>query len=60
MQQSLAYIFQTLFQHEVFVINANTERSLALSRYVSHGNTIIGIHLNFLYKPAKKIRTGRL
>ena len=43
MQQPLAYIFQVLFQHEVFVNRnyANTERRLALPRHVSYGNTII-------------------
>ena len=30
MQQPLAYIFQTLFQHEVFI---------RVARHVSHGNT---------------------
>jgi hypothetical protein len=37
-QQPLAYIFQTLFQHELFVISTPTLN--ADSRYVSHGNTI--------------------
>jgi hypothetical protein len=39
-QQPLAYIFQTLFQHEVFVITP-TPNAGSRSRHVSHGNTII-------------------
>jgi hypothetical protein len=39
MQQPLAYIFQTLFQHEVFVITPTL--NAGSQARVSHGNTII-------------------
>jgi hypothetical protein len=42
MQQSLAYILQTLFQHEVFVITPTLKAGSRCSRHVGHGNTIIG------------------
>jgi hypothetical protein len=38
MQQTLAYILQTLFQHEVLVIMPTLN---AGSRHVCHSNTII-------------------
>ena len=38
MQQPLAYILQTLFQHEVFVITPTLNAGLRCSRHVSHGN----------------------
>jgi hypothetical protein len=41
MQQPLAYILQTLFQHEVFVITSTLNAGSGCSRHVSHGNTII-------------------
>jgi hypothetical protein len=41
MQQSLAYILQTLFQHEVFVITPTLNAGSRCSRHVCHGNTII-------------------
>jgi hypothetical protein len=41
MQQPLAYILQTLFQHEVFVITPTLNVSSRCSGHVSHGNTII-------------------
>jgi hypothetical protein len=50
MQQPLAYISQTLFQHEVFVITPILNASSRCTRHVSHGNTNF---LNFLYKHAK-------
>ena len=37
MQQPLAYIFQTLFQHEVFVITPTLNVGSRWSRHVSHG-----------------------
>ena len=39
MQQPLAYIFQTLFQHEVFIIMPTLNAGSRCSRHVSHGNT---------------------
>jgi hypothetical protein len=51
MQQPLAYILQTLFQHEVFVITPTLNAGSRCSRHVTHGcngnsgNTII--FLNF-------------
>ena len=41
MQQHLAYIPQTLFQHEVFVVMPTLNAGLRCSRHVSHGNMII-------------------
>jgi hypothetical protein len=41
MQRPLAYIFQILFQHEVFVIMPTLNAGPRLSCHVSHGNTII-------------------
>jgi hypothetical protein len=40
MQQPLAYIPQTLFQHEVFVVTSTLNAGARCSRRVSHGNTI--------------------
>jgi hypothetical protein len=40
MQQPLAYIFPTLFQHEVFVITPALNAGSRCSRHVSYGNTI--------------------
>jgi hypothetical protein len=37
MQQPLAYIFRTLFQHEVFVITPTLNAGSRCSRHVSHG-----------------------
>jgi hypothetical protein len=37
LQQPLAHIFQTLFQHEVFLITPTLNAGL---RHVCHGNTI--------------------
>ena len=50
MQQPLTYIFQTLFQHEVFVITPALNAGSRCSRHVSHGNTIIdyALFLNIL------------
>jgi hypothetical protein len=58
MQRPLAYIFQTLFQYEVFVIMPTLN---AGSRYTSclswqHDKCF----LNFLYKPAKIDETWTL
>jgi hypothetical protein len=39
MQQLLAYIFQTMSQHEVFVITPTLNAGYRCSRHVSHGNT---------------------
>jgi hypothetical protein len=50
MQQPLAYSFQTVFQHEVFVITPTLNAGSRCSRHISHGNTIIV----FLYKTGKK------
>jgi hypothetical protein len=60
MQQPLAYIFQTLFQHEIFVITSTlTERRLAR---IAHAMLVMGswqrdncFFINFLYKTAKSI-----
>jgi hypothetical protein len=41
MQQPLAYIPQTLFQHEVFMVTPTLNAGSRCSRHVSHGNTII-------------------
>jgi hypothetical protein len=42
MQQPLAFIFQNVFQHEVFLPTpAMNAGALALSRHVSHGSTFI-------------------
>jgi hypothetical protein len=41
MQQPLAYILQTLFQHEVLVITSTLNAGSRCLRRVSHGNTII-------------------
>jgi hypothetical protein len=41
MQQPLAYILQTLFRHEVFVITPTLNAGSRCSRHVCHGNTII-------------------
>jgi hypothetical protein len=40
-QQPLAYIFQTLFQHEVFVITPTLNAGSRCSHHVTHCNTII-------------------
>jgi hypothetical protein len=61
MQQPLAYILQTLFQHEVFVITPTMNAGSRCSRHVSHGNTIIAF---FIFctnlKPAKIDQTWTL
>ena len=53
MQQTLAYVLQTFFQHEVFVITPTLNAGSRCSRHVCHGNTIILFIFNFLYNPAK-------
>jgi hypothetical protein len=40
MQQPLAYIIQTLFQHEVFVITPTLNAGSRCPRHVCHGNKI--------------------
>jgi hypothetical protein len=40
MQQPLAYILLTLFQHEVFVITPTLNAGSRCSRHACHGNTI--------------------
>jgi hypothetical protein len=57
MQQPLAYVLQTLFQHEVFVITPTLNGGSRCSRHVTHvchGNTII-----FLYKPQTQNKAHR-
>ena len=53
MQQPLAYILQTLFQHEVLVITPTLNAGSRCSRHVSHGNTII-FFLNFFVQTCKQ------
>jgi hypothetical protein len=55
MQQPLAYIFQTFFQHEIFVItptlNAGSRCSLHVSHAWQHDNNYC--FFNFSYKTVK-------
>ena len=54
MQQPLAYIPQTLFQHEVFVVTPTLNLWLnAGSRCSRHVSQYDNCFFNFLYKPAK-------
>ena len=54
MEKCIAYIFQTLFQHEVFLITPTLNAGFRCFRHVlvMVTNAIIGI-LIFLYKTAK-------
>jgi hypothetical protein len=55
MQQPLAFVFQTLFQRELFGITSKLNACSGYSHQMSHGNTIIFL-VNFKHKTVKNTR----